>query len=355
MRQLRMDSNVLACHRRWTSAVYPGVLKALACGAQYTVVMTQPKSYQYVYPASVAWAPGYFKVIAGCFGVRKNLTCAKPKTLYRCVKATDTYLGNLGLCVKSRNGDLSALHAYCKALFSYEEMCQGHVLVVDTKNPSLLRWQVPVPPGDAIDALRFIESLHIKVCPYCNQGSLNLNKKFPRSEIDHYFPRAYYPCLGISLYNLVPACTECNQKLKGKKIPNYATMYSPYDDPDYHDAVRLHDSKWATATELLPAETKVMAEVRSAKVGSRHLDFSHIVDYLSRYSDAYSQRAAALFNLYPVRLSSYRQESIRKIAKKDKPFARKYFDLLYSPRDINKVAFSKLAIDIVKMREQQIL
>lgn len=55
------------------------------------------------------------------------------------------------------------------------------------------------------------------ICPYCNQAFaftvVGTAKSF-RPTLDHFFPKAEYPYLALSLYNLVPSCYVCNSSLK---------------------------------------------------------------------------------------------------------------------------------------------
>lgn len=62
------------------------------------------------------------------------------------------------------------------------------------------------------------------ICPLCGQR--------PVSTLDHYLPKTKFPSLSVVLYNLVPACSECN-KTKSDKIPKKAedqTIHPYYDD-----------------------------------------------------------------------------------------------------------------------------
>lgn len=74
-----------------------------------------------------------------------------------------------------------------------------------------------------------------RLCPYCQQafaftvvtrrkpklgkrGKLGKpgSKRGFRPTLDHYYPKSLYPYLGLSLYNLVPACQVCNSSLKSR-------------------------------------------------------------------------------------------------------------------------------------------
>lgn len=61
--------------------------------------------------------------------------------------------------------------------------------------------------------------LNIKCCPYCNMhytlvvpaGSRGKSSKMiAEFQFDHFFSKSDYPLLSMSLYNLIPACANCN-------------------------------------------------------------------------------------------------------------------------------------------------
>lgn len=79
----------------------------------------------------------------------------------------------------------------------------------------------------------FINSLGIKVCPYCNrqyitsyEDDTGYNKT--TADADHYYPKAEYPILQMNIYNLVPSCSVCNSRTKGTSDKRH--LY-PYEDP----------------------------------------------------------------------------------------------------------------------------
>lgn len=56
------------------------------------------------------------------------------------------------------------------------------------------------------------DKLGIKVCPYCNRSYIHtLEYHSVRPQYDHFFNKVTYPYLAVSLYNLIPSCSICNQ------------------------------------------------------------------------------------------------------------------------------------------------
>lgn len=61
--------------------------------------------------------------------------------------------------------------------------------------------------------------LNIKCCPYCNMHytlvvpkglRVKSSKMIAEFQFDHFFSKSEYPLLSMSLYNLIPACANCN-------------------------------------------------------------------------------------------------------------------------------------------------
>ncbi|WP_394773523.1 HNH endonuclease [Flavobacterium sp.] len=63
--------------------------------------------------------------------------------------------------------------------------------------------------------------INLKTCYYCNIDFINsfVSKGENKNHftLDHFFPKEKFPYLSISLFNLVPCCSPCNTKFKGKK------------------------------------------------------------------------------------------------------------------------------------------
>ncbi|ULT26861.1 HNH endonuclease [Sphingobacterium sp. E70] len=83
---------------------------------------------------------------------------------------------------------------------------------------------------------KYFHQLGIKACVYCNaqlavtiEEKVNLKTKTridytAKFQVDHFLPKADYPCFSISLYNLYPVCANCNIA-KSKSIVDF-NLYS---------------------------------------------------------------------------------------------------------------------------------
>ena len=81
---------------------------------------------------------------------------------------------------------------------------------------------------DRLKKANFIKQLNINVCPYCNRNYIfnftKDNTKKATAQLDHFFDKKDYPYLAVSLYNLVPSCSTCNQRKSSKR----ENIFYPY-------------------------------------------------------------------------------------------------------------------------------
>ena len=79
----------------------------------------------------------------------------------------------------------------------------------------------------------FAKILNIKSCPYCNmhytlyadKKEKNKTDKLAKFQFDHFFDKSTYPMLSMSLYNLIPSCSICNNS---KSTTRLSLSYNPY-------------------------------------------------------------------------------------------------------------------------------
>ena len=64
----------------------------------------------------------------------------------------------------------------------------------------------------------FIERSQVSVCPYCNRSFITryIKDGHPRytGDLDHYYCKSLYPFFAVNLWNLIPVCGVCNERLK---------------------------------------------------------------------------------------------------------------------------------------------
>jgi hypothetical protein len=97
-------------------------------------------------------------------------------------------------------------------------------------------------PRSTWGAYQLVMAYGERICPYCNLNHINFHSRPEgtkkgvkvlemRPPLDHYYPRFSYPYLGISIYNLIPCCHQCNSSIKLQKDPLAAGLPHPFEFP----------------------------------------------------------------------------------------------------------------------------
>lgn len=86
-----------------------------------------------------------------------------------------------------------------------------------------------------------ISALNIRSCPYCNRQYIT-NYEFDEddkttADLDHFYLKADYPFLALSLYNFIPSCQICNSRFKLKENFKEKAHIYPYEEAFDSNAV----------------------------------------------------------------------------------------------------------------------
>ena len=92
------------------------------------------------------------------------------------------------------------------------------------------------PMPDHWDAYALCASSQLATCPYCNYNYAHTlfrdGQGAMRPTLDHFYPKALYPHLGLTLANLIPSCYACNSSLKGEADFFLHKHLHPYFDQE---------------------------------------------------------------------------------------------------------------------------
>jgi len=82
-------------------------------------------------------------------------------------------------------------------------------------------------------AYKLVKEIGLSSCPYCNRNYISILTKEDadnktRPQLDHFYPKAIYPFLACSFYNLIPSCSPCNL-MKSDKDSYIENVKSPYE------------------------------------------------------------------------------------------------------------------------------
>ena len=200
--------------------------------------------------------------------------------------------------------------------------------------------------------MEHFKKLNIKSCPFCNNNYIYFYKKSASkynalATLEHFYPKAQYPHLSLSFYNLVSSCSICNSKFKGTK-KHVGKIHHPYrDDFDNNATFSLSVNTSAVTKDtdlnihLKSNDAKCKKSIERFqldKVYEEHRDIAkEIWNKTQVYNDS---RIDELYNSFYKALG-YEREDVKSFI---------YCNYL-DKDDINKRNHTKLTQDILKQFE----
>lgn len=297
------------------------------------------------YEATTDGLKNYYGVLHDNFADRNNcILVASPTELQLFLKKERDYWNKI-----TKEDERASCIKTLKALFSYEHFSKKEELQINSTRNIIgkrsSRW----------GAGAFIEALNVKYCPYCNAETvysikLKSGSKTIRSALDHYYSQANYPCLSLSLYNLVPACTRCNSQIKRDREFNPPANYAnPFED-DIHAHTRFSYLLSGETENLLESERSLELMLRDTDAKSGRVN--NLMEFF-RVEEVYNAlfKSEALNALETKRrlMSGYEKllrTSMPELS--DEQFYRLVYGCSLNPDKINQERLSKMTIDLVK-------
>lgn len=123
-----------------------------------------------------------------------------------------------------KNRPEKGMHNYCQNMENLIKDIQG-LFNYDAFSKRKTSW----------GAYELVRAHGIRVCPYCQLHHVNYYVSNEgggfrmRPPLDHFYPKSIYPYLGVSLFNLIPSCSQCNSGVKGDDDPG-ETLPHPMDN-----------------------------------------------------------------------------------------------------------------------------
>lgn len=209
---------------------------------------------------------------------------------------------------------------------------------------------------DTSIAYELVENLGIKTCPYCNRSYISFVKndeKKTRPQLDHFYPKAIYPFLACSFYNLIPSCSACNHMKSADdsyKDEKTGKLVHPYNvkDSDFTFSYTLNDLK---ITEIFDTNKKDINFEYEESIGislntnySKNDKYFQLQEIYQNHKDIVIELILKEIN-YP---KSYIQELIKNGFGTEEEIYRFIFSNYLSIDDLHKRPLSKLTKDIVE-------
>jgi hypothetical protein len=173
-------------------------------------------------------------------------------------------------------------------------------------------------------ARKNVKQFNLNYCPYCNKQELESIQRTDRLsgntriaalyQLDHFYPRARFPYLAVSFFNLIPGCSPCNAQLKQDKHFNIITHVNPFHK-SFNDYFKFKLSKVVVSS---------LNEVELEIENNRPHSANSIIDFelLQRYNHLNTKKRVfdqldALKNRSEAVRKSYRSQIIGLFGKAD--------------------------------------
>jgi hypothetical protein len=211
--------------------------------------------------------------------------------------------------------------------------------------------------SDPLKGIWFADQVNIKACPYCNsQYTLTTrekgNPKRARFQFDHFFAKANYPYLSISMYNLVPACADCNLS-KSDEPTNLKDYYHPYHSSIANKCEFLLDNEAVLKKLLISEVDKSLMKIKYQPIDSiygsfvkKHNEVFDIEGIYENHAD-YAEELLVKALMYPESRKSELM-SISGLFKDEATFYRYLLGNYHLEEDILKRPLAKFTQDIAK-------
>lgn len=194
---------------------------------------------------------------------------------------------------------------------------------------------------DSLDKKWLINQLGITVCPYCNRDFINNRKTSMAGQLDHFYPRSKYPIFALSLYNLIPSCSACNNIKRQNEID-----VSPYDISfDFDSEIRF--SYIPLSAEYLNDPTQLKVDIQYINKFKKNIKNMQIDSAYEIHSD-YVQELIKKAKIYTKIFREELLENYSGLISTEEELNRIVFGNYINKNDEEKRPLAKLTHDILE-------
>lgn len=275
----------------------------------------------------------YFKSI-DTNTIKSKLQGFKPKKFKKIID-------NLELIIKANLKDIETLYLnYCKDFTLKEKK-----FIENTFNYSYNR-------SSNKKFMEHFKKLNIKSCPFCNNNHVyfykqGVGKVNTLATLEHYYPKAQYPHLSLSFYNLIPSCSACNSKFKGTKNQAGKILHPYYDS--FHKRAEF---KVKIGKRLIKKSVDLEIDLKINDITDTKCKTTIDRFQLDKIYSQHNDIAKEIWNKAQVynqsRIDELYKEFFKKLRYKKEDVKNMIFCNYLHEDDINKRNHSKLTQDIVK-------
>jgi hypothetical protein len=197
--------------------------------------------------------------------------------------------------------------------------------------------------------MNHFKQLNIKSCPFCNNNYVyfyaeSTKKINTLSTLEHYYPKAKYPHLSLSFYNLIPSCSTCNSKFKGNDTHEGEILHPYYEDFD-------KKAKFSISVDSLPVHKSIELSITLDSSDDRckkSIDRFQLDKIYTQHSDIAQEiwNKAQVYN--ESRIDELYESFYKNLGYSKEEIKNMIFCNYLDQKDINKRNHAKLTQDILK-------
>jgi len=203
------------------------------------------------------------------------------------------------------------------------------------------------------DFMEHFKKLDLKSCPFCNNNYIYFytkgdGKVNTLATLEHYYPKAKHPHLSLSFFNLIPSCSTCNSKFKGRKKHEGKIVHPYYDDFDTNATFSVNVKSLGGITSdielevnLTTSDDKCKASIDRFQLDTIYKKHNDIAKEIWNKAQVYNEdRIQELYDSFYKDLG-YSKEEVKNFV---------FCNYLHT-KDIHKRNHSKLTKDILEQLE----
>lgn len=180
-----------------------------------------------------------------------------------------------------------------------------------------------------------VKNLGVGTCPYCNRQYITTIRNFvqkkrgtrkslwegqTRGTLDHFYDKARFPYLAISLYNLIPSCKVCNSDFKGSHKMSIEDFIHPYKEGFGSEVRFTVIPKGSTAGQIYDV-TSLLGNNNEFQIDFRDLSLD----------PDFTRRAKNNIELFKIKeLYNFHKEEVRELMQKSQHYTTDYIDTILS-------------------------
>jgi hypothetical protein len=133
------------------------------------------------------------------------------------------------------------------------------------------------------------DNVQLRVCPACDRQRPDRIRGIIGSQVNHFLPKESYPFYSIHPDNLVPVCSECNERAQGSRDPIDDHQNAPLVNcfHPYHRPAIDHICVMGNATDV--GKFQIELREKDGSLSQRVQSLVDVLDLESRWADRMEQ------------------------------------------------------------------